>query len=116
MRKMLGGNAMSQTAKLVAAPTLEVIPQGPSIGAEIRGVDWRRPVDAATAAEIQAALMAHKVIWFRDVDVTPLQQLAFGRLFGECTVHPFVPHLPDVPEMVVLDNHQDNPVFSTDVW
>jgi taurine dioxygenase len=32
------------------------------------------------------------------------------------TVHPFVPHLGEFPEVVVLDNHADNPVFSTDHW
>lgn len=109
-------HAAERLADRSAARKLEVRRHGPTIGAEIGGVDWSRPISADTAAEIQAALMAHKVIWFRDVDVTPQQQLAFGRMFGECTVHPFVPHLPDVPEMVVLDNHKDNPVFSTDVW
>ncbi len=107
---------MSQTAEKLKPAALEVVKRGATIGAEVSGVDWRRPVDPETAAEIHHLLMKHKVIWFRDVDITPQQQLAFGRLFGECTVHPFVPHLPDVPEMVVLDNHKDNPVFSTDVW
>ena len=48
--------------------------------------------------------------------MTPAQHVAFGRLFGELTVHPFVPHLEAHPEVIVLDNHKDNPVFSTDVW
>jgi taurine dioxygenase len=56
------------------------------------------------------------VIYFRDAAMTPAQHVAFGRLFGELTVHPFVPHLEDFPEVVVLDNHADNPVFSTDHW
>src|SRR4051794_26652484 len=105
---------MSQTAErlkpgpALPTPALEVVKRSPTIGAELRGVDWTRPVDAQTAAAIHDALLKHKVIWFRDVDITPQAQLAFGRLFGECTVHPFVPRLPDVPEMVVLDNHQDN--------
>ncbi len=111
---------MADTAELVRAQgsrgKLEIIRRGPTFAAEVRGVDWSRPLDAAQAAAIHAALMEHKVVFFRDVEITPQQQLAFGRLFGECTVHPFVPHLPDVPEVIVLDNHKDNPVFSTDVW
>jgi taurine dioxygenase len=109
---------MAQTAEKLrpARAALEILPRNPTIGAEVRGVDWSRPVDPATAAAIHDALMAHKVVYFRNVDITPQAQLEFGRLFGECTVHPFVPHLPDLPEMVVLDNHKDNPVFSTDVW
>ncbi len=108
---------MVQTAERLRTATagIEIVPRHPSIGAEIKGIDWSRPVDALAGA-LHDALMAHKIIYFRDVDITPQQQLAFGKLFGECTIHPFVPHLPDLPEVLVLDNHKDNPVFSTDVW
>jgi taurine dioxygenase len=95
---------------------IEVIPRGARLGAEIRGVDWNRAVDRATAQAVHDALMRHKIVYFRGADITPEQQVAFGRLFGELTVHPFVPHLEHLPEVIVLDNHQDNPVFTTDVW
>ena len=36
-------------------------------------------------------------------------------MFGELEVHPFRPE-GDFPEILVLDNHKDNPVLSTDVW
>jgi taurine dioxygenase len=100
----------------LAQRPLEVIRQGATIGAEIRGVDFSRPVGQQTAAAIHDALMRHKVVVFRGAAMTPAQHVAFGRLFGELTVHPFVPHLDDHPEVMVLDNHRDNPVFSTDVW
>jgi taurine dioxygenase len=99
-----------------AASAIEVIPRGATVGAEVRGVDFSRPVNEATARAILDALIARKVVYFRRVDITPEQQVAFGRLFGELTVHPFVPHLEQFPEVIVLDNHKDNPVFSTDVW
>ncbi len=95
---------------------IEVIPRGATIGAEVKGVDFSKPVDAAAAAAINDALMRYSVIFFRDAAMTPAQHVAFGRLFGELTVHPFVPHLEEFPEVVVLDNHEDNPVFSTDHW
>jgi taurine dioxygenase len=95
---------------------IEVTPRGATIGAEVKGVDFSKPVDAATAAAIHDALMRYSVIYFRDAAMTPAQHVAFGRLFGELTVHPFVPHLGEFPEVVVLDNHADNPVFSTDHW
>jgi taurine dioxygenase len=38
-----------------------------------------------------------------------------GRRFGELEVHPFRPE-GEFPEIMVLDNHKDNPVLSTDVW
>jgi taurine dioxygenase len=95
---------------------IEVTPRGATIGAEVKGVDFSKPVDAATVAAIHDALMRYAVIYFRDAAMTPAQHVAFGRLFGELTVHPFVPHLDEFPEVVVLDNHADNPVFSTDHW
>lgn len=95
---------------------IEVIRRGATLGAEIRGVDFSRAIDRATADAIHDALMAHKVVFFRHAAMNPAQHVAFGRLFGELTVHPFVPHLEEHPEIVVLDNHKDNPVFSTDVW
>lgn len=111
---------MAQTVDYrdIVAPrrTIEVVRHGTSLGTEIRGIDFSRPIDRATADAIHDALMEYKVVFFRGAEMTPAQHIAFGRLFGELTVHPFVPHLGDYPEVVVLDNHKDNPVFSTDVW
>lgn len=105
--------ALSPVAEL---PLVRIMPLGPTIGAEVGGVDLSRPLDDAAIGAIHDALMEHKVICFRDQDITPEQQLAFGRRFGEVSVHPFVPHLEHLPEIMVLDNHKDNPVFSTDIW
>ena len=105
---------MAQTADRI--DRTEVIPYGPTFVAEIRGVDFTQPVGDAVARTIHRALMNYKVLFFRDAAMTPAQHVAFGKLFGELTVHPFVPHLDDFPEVTVLDNHKDNPVFSTDVW
>jgi taurine dioxygenase len=95
---------------------IEVVRCGSRLGAEIRGVDLTGPIDDATIVAINDALMAHKVLFFRAVDITPQQHIAFGRRFGKLTVHPFGAHLEGVPEVSVLDNHKDNPVFTTDVW
>jgi len=103
-------------AERSASNRIEVIRRGAHLGAEIRGIDWSRPVDRATADAVRDALTQHKVVFFRGVDITPEQQVAFGRLFGELTVHPFAARLEHLPEVIVLDNHKDNPVFTTDVW
>lgn len=97
-------------------PGITVVRRGPTIGAEIQGVDFSRPVPSNVAKSIHAALMDYLVVYFRNADMTPEQQVAFGRHFGELTVHPFTPHLEHLPEVMVLDNHKDNPVFATDNW
>lgn len=93
----------------------DIEPIGPTIGAEIHGLDLNRQIDRATADALETALVDHKVIYARDQHITTAQHVAFGRLFGELEVHPFRPE-GEFPEIMVLDNHKDNPVLSTDVW
>jgi len=63
----------------------------------------------------EAALIEHKVLAVRDQFLTTEQHVAFSRRFGELEVHPMRPQ-GQFPEILVLDNHKDNPVLSTDVW
>ncbi len=61
------------------------------IGAEISGVNLARVDDGAVAA-IQAALLDHKVLFFRDQDIAQDDQIAFARRLGELTGgHPTLP-------------------------
>ncbi len=52
----------------------------------------------------------------RDQDIATEDQLAFGRKFGDLLVHPFSPTLDGIPELIILDNHRDNPPRLTDRW
>lgn len=64
------------------------------IGAEIGGADISRPLRQAQVAAIKAALLAHKVIFFRGAHLSHATQIAFARQFGELTyAHP----LEDAP-------------------
>jgi taurine dioxygenase len=92
-----------------------VEPIGPTIGAEIHGIDLTRPLDDDTFRRLEEALVRHKVIYARDQFMTPAQHVALGRRFGELEVHPFRPQ-GEAAELMVLDNNKDNPVLSTDVW
>ena len=107
---------MAKTKLKAVKNSIEVVQVGASMGAEIKGLDLAVPLDLDTAAAVRRALVEHKVIFFRDQDITPAQQVAFGRHFGELETHPFSPDMPGVPEIVVLDNNKDNPVLSTDIW
>ena len=99
-----------------AGQGFEVEPIGPTIGAEIHGLDLTRELDAQTFARLERALVTHKVIYARGQQrLTPAQHVALGRRFGPLEVHPFRPQ-GEAEELMVLDNHKDNPVLSTDVW
>jgi alpha-ketoglutarate-dependent sulfate ester dioxygenase len=83
-----------------SASAIEVAPLTPVIGAEIRGVDLRRPLAPGDLARIRAALAKWRVLFFRDQDISDEQQLAFGRAFGHLTpAHPIAEGLLEHPEI-----------------
>ncbi len=80
--------------------TLAVSPLTPAIGAEISGVALGEEQDDATIAEIRAALLTYKVIFFRDQFITPAQHIAFARRFGALEIHPATPKGQPDPEVL----------------
>lgn len=103
------------TATTHVGATFAINPLKPNIGAEVRGVDLRQPLDDAIDT-LNRALAEHGVLVFCDQDITIEQQMAFGRQFGDLTVHPFSSHLEAHPEVIVLDYTADNPPSLTDIW
>ena len=89
--------------------------KGRHLGAEVHGLDLKKGMDDATFRAFEAALVEHKVLFLRDQHLTTAEHVAISRLFGPLEVHPFRPE-GEFPEIMVLDNHKDNPVLSTDVW
>lgn len=55
----------------------------PALGAEVRGVDMRQPVDAAALGELHDIWMEHMVLVFPEQHVTDAEHVAFTRYFGE---------------------------------
>jgi len=109
--------AAGSTASRKTAPeTITVRPINGFIGAEIEGVDLRQPLSADAFKIVHDALVTYEVIVLRDQDITVDQQMAFGALFGELSIHPFSPKLADKPEVMILDYSKDNPPALTDIW
>ena len=108
-------NIAPEQAKMGAAAPFQVRRLAASLGAEILGVDLKAPMDDDAFRAFEAALIEHKVLVVRDQFLTTEQHVAFSRRFGELEVHPMRPQ-GQFPEILVLDNHKDNPVLSTDVW
>ena len=86
--------------------SIEIIPTGAALGAEIRGVDLARPLGDNAFAAIERAYNEHGVIFFRDQRITPPQQVAFTRRFGEIEFNIFGERwsVPGSPEIVVVSN------------
>lgn len=74
----------------------------PSIGAEIHGVSLSGDLPPATVAAIRAALLRHRVVFFRgQTQLDETGQQDFGRLLGPLVAHPTAP--PVDGSEVVLD-------------
>jgi len=81
---------------------------GRRLGAEIGGVDLSQPLDEETFAAIADAFFEHQVVVFRNQRLTPAQQVAFTRRFGELEHHVRKEHcLPGYPEILVVSNVVD---------
>jgi taurine dioxygenase len=82
--------------------TLEIEPATPLIGAEVRGIDIAQELSAETVAQLRAALLTHKVLFFRDQPISAEQQVRFSRYFGPVTpAHPITNGLRELPELKV---------------
>ena len=91
--------------------TLEAVPLSGAMGAEIRGADLR-DVDDETFAAIHDILLDHGMIYFRDQEITPAQQLALARRWGEPHFHPYMPGLANHPEIIeIVKNPEDTHTF-----
>lgn len=83
---------------------IEALPIAGTLGAELRGVDCSRKLDAESVDAVLANLYEHKVIFFRGQELTPDQHIGFSaQLAPVFTDHPaYLPLLEGRPEVVVL--------------
>jgi alpha-ketoglutarate-dependent taurine dioxygenase len=71
-----------------APADFDIRPLQPTIGAEVSGVDLAQPLSAGRRDALKAALLKHKVLFFRDQTLDNETQAAFARNFGPLYTHP----------------------------
>ena len=91
-----------------SAAQLSIRKLTPCIGAEIGGVDLSQALPDVVIDDIRQALLDHRVVFFRDQSITSEQHIAFARRFGDLEVHPFTSNKPDQPEIILLENDEQN--------
>ncbi len=85
-----------------------------ALGGLVDGLDLSQALSDEAFAELCAAWHKYQVLFFRDQDLTPEQQLAFGRRFGEVDPSAFIPTLDGFPDIRVQDM-QDYRKLGTDI-
>jgi len=77
------------------------------VGAEVRGVDLREPIDADTHAALNRAFVDHHVLVIRDQDYTPAQFKTAAQVFGELQQHDKKEHhVPGHPDVYYVSNDE----------
>jgi alpha-ketoglutarate-dependent taurine dioxygenase len=84
----------------------------PALGAEVRGVDMRQPLDAVTFRELHDIWMEHMVLVFPGQHVTDAEHVAFTRYFGEPEIfHQKIIRSQRVKEIFRVSNVDENDVL-----
>lgn len=71
----------------------------PHIGAELLDCDLNK-FDATMISEIRAALLAHRVVFFREQSLSAEAHIEFARQFGALEIHPATPKDQPMPEVL----------------
>ncbi len=96
----------------LATDRLQVRPLHPALGAEVRGVDMRKPLDADTFDAIHDAWMRHLVLVFPEQHITDEEHVAFTRHFGEPEIfHQDIIKSRRVPEIFRVSNVDDDGIL-----
>jgi taurine dioxygenase len=90
--------------------SIKVEPLTCTIGAELSNVNLGvASRDPELVAEIRALLLRHRVLFFRDQDITRAEHVAFARHFGQLEDHPIVGSDPDNPGLVRIYKSPETP-------
>ena len=89
-------------------PTIEVVPSGSALGAEIRGGDFSSAISPALQKVLAKALSAHLVLFIRGQHFSDPRLIDFGKCFGELDPpgpNPYGgPILKEYPDINVISN------------
>ena len=86
------------------------------LGAEVQGLDISQPLDDLTVEQLTEAWIEHKVLFFRDQELTPDQHKQFAHYFGEFQAPGFVPTLPDHPEVKRQEQPNKTNLSANIIW
>tara|TARA_Y100001970_G_C14202463_1_gene841923 strand:- start:1088 stop:1915 length:828 start_codon:yes stop_codon:yes gene_type:complete len=90
-----------------------------ALGAEINGIDLK-DCSKENWTEINKLLLEHKVIFFRNQNIKPEEQINLAKMFGTLEKHIYVKGLEGYPEIVRIkkapnEKHQWGETWHTDV-
>src|SRR4029077_18905181 len=80
----------------------------PAIGAELSNISLAdAALDPDAIAQIRALWLKHKVLFFRDQNITPMEQQNFAAQFAALEAHPRAPSHPEADKLLMLYRNLD---------
>ena len=84
---------------------ISIVETGAALGAEIRGVDLRKPMDDQTFAAVRDAFYRYEVVFFRGHELSDDDHIRFTARFGTMRKLNFQQYITDLrPEIFVVSN------------
>ncbi len=101
--------AITATGAAATRSLPQVRPYDGGFGAEVHGLALNEELDADQFARLHEAHLAHHVLVFRDLAISPTQQIAFSRRFGPLQIHVLRQfQLAGHPEILIVSNIVEN--------
>jgi len=95
---------------------MKVKPLTGSIGAEVLNIDISQDLPESVVTDIRSVLLQHKVIFFREQDLTPEDQIRFANRFGQISKSPVYNTLETHPEIMPVVKEATDQDIIGDTW
>ena len=94
---------------------ISVSPASENLGCFVDGLELAR-ASAADLAQLRGLLFHHGVLFFRDQQLTPRQQIDFAQGLGEIVINRYFTPLPGYPEIAQLVTEPDQDWVIGEPW
>ncbi len=90
-----------------------------ALGAEVKGLDLKDST-SENWDKINQLMLEHKVLFFREQEISSQEQIDLAKKFGPLEMHAYVKGLPEYPEIIRIkkganEKHQWGETWHTDV-
>ena len=90
------------------AGSFDLIPMSDVLGAEVRGLDITAKLDDSTITALESTWADHEILLFRDLDLSPGEQVTFSAQLGKLSSHTQADYaLPNHPEIFIVSSNVD---------
>ena len=87
--------------------TIEVNPLGGALGAEISGIDLNEAISDEHLTEVRQVFGQYAVIFFRNQNLTPENEIRFAKRWGEINTNRFFSSVEGYPEIALVVKEPD---------